>query len=212
MRKDVDLYFDCGDCIKSGNLAIPIKPDPVWPRLAALNCTANVIGNRESHPLEAPFKAKIAGASHPILCANLKRRNNGEQVLPGTLVLDVRGIKVGIFAVMVAMVTERMATRVASQFLWDDPIKTAQRLAREMRPQVDCLIALTHIGYKKDQLLAAACPEIDIIFGGHSHTVLESAEMVGNTAICQAGSHGRFAGICTWSQTGQVKSQLISLA
>ena len=113
---------------------------------------------------------------------------------------------------MVAMVTERMATRVASQFLWDDPIKTAQRLAREMRPQVDCLIALTHIGYKKDILLAQACPEIDLIFGGHSHTVLEAAEMIGKTAICQAGSHGRFAGICAWSQTGQVKSQLISLA
>jgi len=124
------------------------------------------------------------------------------------LILDINGMKVGIFAVMVAMVTERMATRVASQFLWDDPIKTAQHLARELRPQVDCLIALTHIGYKKDILLAQACPEIDIIFGGHSHTVLESAEMVGKTAICQAGSHGRFAGVCTLTETNSVKYEL----
>ena len=38
---------------------------------------------------------------------------------------------------------------------------------------MDCLIALTHIGFKTDQQLAAECPEIDIILGAHSHTVLE---------------------------------------
>jgi 2',3'-cyclic-nucleotide 2'-phosphodiesterase (5'-nucleotidase family) len=208
LRKEVDLYFDCGDCIKAGNLSIPLKPEPVWPRLAALRCTASVTGNRESHPLESPFKAKIAGHTHPILCANLKRKDTGEQVLPPTMLLEVNGLKVGILAVMVAMVTQKMATRVASQFLWDDPIQTAKRLAQELRPKVDVLIALTHIGYKKDIELATQCPEIDIIFGGHSHTVLEKAEMVGKTAICQAGSHGKFAGLCTWSQTGEIDSQL----
>src|SRR3982751_3616415 len=81
LRKDVDVYFDCGDCIKAGNLAIPLKPDPVWSRLAALDCTASVLGNRETHPLETPFKAKIAGATHALLCGNMVRRGDGERVL-----------------------------------------------------------------------------------------------------------------------------------
>lgn len=210
LRQQTDLYFDCGDCIKAGNLAIPLKPEAVWPRLAALECTASVPGNRESHPMEAPFKAKIAGATHPILCANLTRKDNGEQVLPPSMLIETNGIKIGVIAVMVAMVTSRMATRHASAYIWNDPIQTAKKLALEMRPNVDCLIALTHIGYKKDIELATQCPDIDIIFGGHSHTILEQAEMVGKTAICQAGSHGRFAGMCDWSQKG-VTDQLVDL-
>jgi 2',3'-cyclic-nucleotide 2'-phosphodiesterase (5'-nucleotidase family) len=210
LRESVDLYFDCGDCIKAGNLSIPLKPDPVWPRLAALNCTASVLGNRESHPLEGPFKAKIAGATHPLLCGNMVKRSDGERLLPGTMLIEVNGVRVGVVAVMVAMVTQRMATRVVSQFLWNDPLKTAAELARQVRPHVDCVIALTHIGFKKDQLLAEQCPEIDLILGGHSHTVLQSATMVGKTAICQGGSHGRFAGIYEWDG-GLVSYQLAPL-
>jgi 2',3'-cyclic-nucleotide 2'-phosphodiesterase (5'-nucleotidase family) len=211
LRAGVDLYFDCGDCIKAGNLAIPLKPDPVWSRLAALTCTASVPGNRESHPLEAPFRSKIAGATHPILCANLKRKDNGAQVLSSSMLIEVGGLKVGVIAVMVPMVTARMASRHASAFLWDDPIQTAVRLAKETRAHVDCLIALTHIGFKKDVELASKCPDIDIIFGGHSHTVLEKAEVVGKTAICQAGSHGHFAGLCDWSSESGTSYRIVSL-
>src|SRR5579885_2577807 len=88
LREDVDLYFDCGDCIKAGNLAIPLKPEPVWPRLAALRCTASVPGNRESHVLETSFKAKIKGATTPILCANMKRKDSGKLVLPPSMLIE----------------------------------------------------------------------------------------------------------------------------
>ena len=206
LRTEADLYFDCGDAIKAGNLAIPLKPDPVWPRLAALECTASVTGNRETHPLEGPFKAKIAGAKHPILCGNLVRRSDGQAALPGTMLIDVNGLKIGVIAVMVAMVTSRMATRVASQYLWNDPLATAKELAEQVRPHVDCLIALTHIGYRKDQELATRCPEIDIILGGHSHTVLESPTLVGETAICQTGSHARFGGLYAWEPNQRMTS------
>lgn len=210
LRAEADVYFDCGDCVKAGNLAIPLKPDPVWKRLAELDCTASVLGNRESHPLEGPFRAKIAGASHPLLAGNLVRQSDGSAVLPGVMFIEAGGVRVGVIAVMVAMVTKRMASRVVSQFLWEEPIGAAAALVAQVRPHVDCLIALTHIGFKKDQLLAERCPEIDLILGGHSHTVLESAVMVGKTAICQTGSHGRFACLYGWDG-GLVSYRLVSL-
>lgn len=201
LRPAADLYFDSGDCVKAGNLAIPLKPETVWSRLAALECTASVIGNRESQPLEGPFKKKIEGAAHPVLCANM-RRKDGSRPLSESLVLEVGGFRVGVFGVMVPMVTERMASRVASQFLWDDPLLVALRWVEELRPQVDCLIALTHIGIRQDEKLAEQCPGIDLILGGHSHTVLDVPIWVGKTAICQTGSHGRYAGVCSWSPGG----------
>ena len=212
LREKVDLYFDSGDCVKAGNLAIPLKPEPVWPRLAALNCTASVPGNRESHLLQAPFKAKIKGASTPILCANMRHKISGKLVLSPSMFIEVNGLRIGVFGVMVAMVTERMATKAASHYLWDDPVKSAVQQVEQLRPNVDLLIALTHIGFKKDIALATTCPQIDIILGGHSHTVLEKAHMVGKTAICQTGSHARFAGMYGWSSGNLAAYKLVPLA
>src|SRR5471030_976860 len=162
LRKNADLYFDSGDAIKTGNLGIPLKPEPVWHMLDRLRCTESLLGNRETHILESAFKAKLAGATHPILCANL-RKKDGSFPLPRFLKLEVNGYKVGVIGVMVPMVTERMATRAASAYLWDQPIPTACALAEELRPEVDLLICLTHIGHRQDLDLAAKCPSLDVI-------------------------------------------------
>ncbi|MFI5385987.1 MAG: metallophosphoesterase [Fimbriimonadales bacterium] len=227
LRRDCDVYFDCGDAIKSGNLAIPIKPEEAWTRLAHLHCTASVSGNRESHVLQSAFAKKLAGHRHPILCANLRlkasppirgaREGGGfqgsEPPLPGHLIVEASGLRIGVVGVMVPMVTERMATQVASAYLWDPPIPVATREAEALRPQVDCLIALTHIGLRQDRELAFQCSLFDLILGGHSHDVLTQPEMVGKTAICQTGSHGRFAGRYDWSPAiGIERYELVAIS
>lgn len=198
LRADADLYFDSGDCIKTGNLGVPLRPEPVWEQLAQLRCDASVLGNRESHVLESAFRMKLAGHAHPLLAGNL-RTKDGERPLPGVLKLQVGDVRVGVLGVMVPMVTERMKTQAASRYLWDPPIPTAMTLARELRPNVDLLIALTHIGHRQDLELAERCPEIDAILGGHSHTVLPTPTRVGRTAVCQGGSHCRYVGVYEWT-------------
>ena len=196
-RDNCDLYLDCGDSIKSGNLAVPLKPDPVWPLLQKANVTATVPGNRESHILSSVVQTKLSGATHPILCSNWFRRD-GTLLHQNELIVEKNGMKVGIFGVMVPMVTDRMASRHTSQFLWTQPIPAAQAQIPKIRPQVDLLICLSHIGLTQDRRLAEACPEIDLILGGHSHSVLAEPVIIGNTAICQTGSHARFMGKYIW--------------
>lgn len=197
VRSDVDAYFDCGDLIRTGNLGVPLSADPAWPLLSDLDCTASVLGNRETHPLRNAFEKKIEGCRHPLLVANMHARVGAPPTEQG-LVIEANGIRVGVFGVMVAMATPRMKTSRAWAYLWDPPIETAVRVAREMRSSVDLLVALTHIGLAQDRLLAERCPEIDIIAGGHSHSVLQTPERVGKTWIVQGGSHGRYAGVYEW--------------
>lgn len=58
----------------------------------------------------------------------------------------------------------------------------------------DLVIALTHIGIRADSALAKAIPEIDVIVGGHSHTVLEEPSRVNNALVLQAGARTVFLG------------------
>jgi 2',3'-cyclic-nucleotide 2'-phosphodiesterase (5'-nucleotidase family) len=64
---------------------------------------------------------------------------------------------------------------------------------------VDVVIGLTHVGHRVDQQLAEKVSGLNIILGGHSHTVLQCPVQVGNAWIAQGGSHGRFAGVYEWN-------------
>lgn len=58
---------------------------------------------------------------------------------------------------------------------------------RQLSEQHDVVVALNHIGYRADKELAERFPFLDVIIGGHSHTLLEEAETVNTVLVAQAG-------------------------
>ena len=55
---------------------------------------------------------------------------------------------------------------------------------------IDCTVLLTHIGFEEDKLLAARLDPslgVDIIIGGHSHTLPTQPELVNGILVTQAG-------------------------
>jgi 2',3'-cyclic-nucleotide 2'-phosphodiesterase (5'-nucleotidase family) len=94
-----------------------------------------------------------------------------------------------------------------------DPVATAAALVPELRKQADVVIVLSHLGVEEDRRLAERVPGIDVIVGGHSHTVLKAPVVVANsrnenglggTAIVQAGSNGEWLGRTTLHFEGGV--------
>jgi 5'-nucleotidase/UDP-sugar diphosphatase len=77
--------------------------------------------------------------------------------------------------------------------VFGDPIPTAKDILKGVGTK-DLVIALTHIGVLEDKKLAAACPRINVIIGGHSHTALTEPLKVGETIIGQAGAYARYVG------------------
>lgn len=211
-REDADLYADSGDCIQVGNMDIPFETDPVWDLLQSAGCDIGVIGNRETHPFRKAFESKLKGANHPLVCANLIDEATKNPVLLPFKIFECKGMKIGFFGVMVPMITKGMWSSSFSPFLWESPLEVAVTLTQTLRKEVDILIALTHIGFAQDQLLAKRCPEIDLIFGGHSHDKLEPPTQIGQTWVCQTGSHGKFIGRYVWEQgKGLLSGEMISL-
>ncbi|MFX5260733.1 hypothetical protein ABTD18_19690, partial [Acinetobacter baumannii] len=88
---------------------------------------ASVLGNRETHVLASAFEAKIAGHAQPILVSNLFRKD-GTQPFGEPLIWTNGDVRIGVFGVMVPMVTERMKTKAASAYLWTSPFAEADRV------------------------------------------------------------------------------------
>lgn len=112
------------------------------------------------------------------------------------VVFERKGRRIVVLGLTVPMITEQMLSRKVSAYVFEAPLHCAQRLVPLLRERYapDLFVALTHIGYARDQELAATVPGIDLIIGGHSHTVLEEGTRVENTLIVQAGSRGSHVG------------------
>lgn len=63
-----------------------------------------------------------------------------------------------------------------------------------LKDQHDILIALSHLGSDDDLKLARTYPALDIIIGGHSHTVIDPAIIENNVLLAQAGAYGKYLG------------------
>ncbi|MBC8141745.1 MAG: hypothetical protein H7Y38_09935, partial [Armatimonadetes bacterium] len=137
----------------------------------------------------------------PVLSANMRSKGDGGSVAPvvAHTTIAVGGLTVSVFGLTVPMVTERMAAKAVSAFLFDDPTETARKQVANLRYNADILIALSHLGIAPDRALAEAVPGIDVIIGGHTHVVLNEPEVVNTVPVLQAGSHARFFGHATLS-------------
>ncbi|NJL59635.1 MAG: hypothetical protein HC887_08305 [Desulfobacteraceae bacterium] len=72
-------------------------------------------------------------------------------------------------------------------------IETARLSVSELKKQgATLIIALTHIGTPKDREIAETIPDIDVIFGGHSHDYISPMEKVGKTIIVNGGEKGAY--------------------
>lgn len=217
LREGADFYFDTGDAIKTGNIGIPVRQEPVWAMFASLGCTAGVPGNREFHIAEVGLQAKIEGCKHPLLAANLRYKSAKGKLLQeprsGSFALGedrplMSGIgfgEVGVFGVMVPMVTAKMSARHVSAFINDPPIASARECVKRLRETARVVVCLSHLGLGKDKELAEAVDGIDLVLGGHSHDVVDPPLRINDTWIVQAGSHGRFAGMYEYEK-GSLKA------
>ncbi len=75
-----------------------------------------------------------------------------------------------------------------------DPIEITRSWVDALRPQVDVLIVLSHLGLEYDQLLADSVDGIDIIVGGYSRRVMQEPVERSGTLIVQQGYRGEWLG------------------
>ncbi|KAI8896163.1 Metallo-dependent phosphatase-like protein [Globomyces pollinis-pini] len=80
---------------------------------------------------------------------------------------------------VIGYITKDMATLVndadVKALPWVDPAVTTQKYVDELRSKgINRIIAVSHNGYAEDQDLAKRTKGIDLIVGGHSHTLLSN--------------------------------------
>lgn len=101
------------------------------------------------------------------------------------------GIKLGIFGL--CLPETKFQSNPGPDVAFYDPYLTARQMVRRLRAQgATVIVALTHMSMEQDKRLARMVPEIDVILGGHEHTLLQS--LSGRTPIFKMWSDARLLG------------------
>lgn len=116
------------------------------------------------------------------------------------------GIRIGVFGLGIEL-KGLVDPRMYKETKYIDPIEIAQDTTRKLKQDERCdlVICLSHLGYRyehdkvSDEVLAAQTSDIDLIIGGHTHTLMESPATVLNrngkeVIINQVGYKGVFMG------------------
>ncbi|MBC7093384.1 5'-nucleotidase C-terminal domain-containing protein [Candidatus Bipolaricaulota bacterium] len=137
-----------------------------------MDFTAMALGNHEFDEGSATLAKFAEAVGFPLLAANFDFSQEpllAGEILPYVIV-DVAGNRVGI----IGLTTEDTAwsSNPGPNIAIGDAFAAARRAVDELTAQgVTVIIALTHLGWDRDLELATSVTGIDIVVGGHSHTL-----------------------------------------
>jgi len=159
-------------------------------------------GNGEFYGGLSNLQACIRQAEFKVLTANVTQNENN-QPLGKAYVIETAGpLKVAF----IGLNWIRPETLKSMPLTLGNPIDTARKLVSEVRRQADIVVAVTHIGLAQDSLLATNVDGLDLILGGHSHSVLPKGQLATTPAgrkilICQTGDFLRRLGVADLTLT-----------
>ncbi|MDO9415185.1 5'-nucleotidase C-terminal domain-containing protein [Pararhizobium sp.] len=217
------LLLNAGDNFQGSLFYTTYKGAAEAEFLNLMKFDAMTIGNHEFDDGEDGLATFLDKVQFPVVTANVLASHKsklGDRVKP-FIVLDAGGQKIGIVGA-VANDTEELSSPGADVLIGEDVASITGAVAEVKKQGVNKIIALTHVGYPRDLAAIAKIPDIDVVVGGHSHSLLSNTDgkaegpyptMVDNPGgykvpVVQAGSYSKYLGdlVVTFDDAGVPKT------
>lgn len=175
------LLVDAGDAVQGSLYFKFFKGEVEYPLMDMMGYDIRILGNHEFDNGMAelarywkPLKGKATSANYDFSDTDLRG------VFAPYIIKTIAGRKIGFFGLNVDPESLIARSNIAG-VKFSNIVETANRTAAFLRKEKHCdlVVAVTHIGYDTRQAgkqtdvdLAHGSRDIDIIIGGHSHTVV----------------------------------------
>ena len=188
------LYVNAGDMFRGSVIDAEYRGLSTIDLMNSLSPDVSTIGNHEVDYGLAHLLFLEKCARFPIINANLLVTLNNARLFQPYLQKEVGGMKI----LFIGILTEEVLAMTKSEKVIGTFIDI-EAAAKEIgiicdnyrTRHTDMVVLLTHIGIEADRELAQLLdPDwgVDLIIGGHSHTLMEEPEIVNGVPIVQAGT------------------------
>lgn len=183
--EDRELLFLHGGDVVQGTLYFTLFNGlPEFDFLNLLGLDAMTFGNHEFDRGPAAIPAWIKRSRFPWLSANIDFSN--EPALAGLvkpyLIKEIHGEKIAIIGVTTE--TTPQTTMQVGRVVFNDAVESVRTQVAALEAQgINKIIVLSHLGYQQDKELVAKVAGIDIVVGGHSHTLMGDASLLSKIGL-----------------------------
>ncbi|KAJ0173157.1 hypothetical protein K1T71_011333 [Dendrolimus kikuchii] len=178
------LVLDAGDCFQGTYWYTILKWNVTQYFINMLPNDAHALGNHEFDDGIPGLVPYLKALKAPTLAANLdtSKEPTMEGLYQPHIIVERNGRKIGIIGLVT---TETQTSSNPQKTVFLDPIPVVQREAELLKNQgVDIIIVLSHCGLEVDKTMAKTVGEnIDIIVGGHTHSLLWNGPSPSNETI-----------------------------
>ena len=190
IRKTEDhvLLFDAGDVYQGTPYFNFFEGEAEFKLMSKIGYDAGNIGNHEFDNGIEGITNQLKHLNFPLLNANYDFSGTDlEGKIPAYKIFGKGDLKIGVFGVGVDL-DGYVEAKNRSTISYIDPVDVAEKMHRVLKEEQKCdlIICLSHLGYKNeyggdsDYDFAKKSRGIDLIIGGHSHTLLETPDRVLN--------------------------------
>ena len=168
------LFLMAGDTISPSVESITLKGSQMIDAWNAIGLDYATFGNHEFDFGPATLKDRIKESKFGWVAANVIDRTTGKTFagVPPYVIRQFGTVKIGIFGLVLP--ETKITSRPGDDVEFRSPCDTAKQMVSELRGQgVKVIVALTHLSMREDKEVAR-CADVDVIIGGHEHTLLES--------------------------------------
>ncbi len=187
------IFFLAGDTISPSVESITYKGAQMIEAWNNIGLDYAVFGNHEFDFGPEVLRQRMSESKFVWLGANVVNAKTGKTFAdtPPFLIREIGGVRIGIFGIVLP------ETKTTSSPGPDVDFRDACATAREIIPQMrargaNTVVAVTHLSMREDKELARCTSDIDVIIGGHEHTLLES--LSGRTPIFKMTADAREMG------------------
>jgi 5'-nucleotidase len=186
------LLLMSGDTISPSVESITYKGAQMIEAWNAIGLDYATFGNHEFDFGPDVLKQRIGESKFGWIAANVidKQSNQPFGNAKRFVVREFGGVKVGIFGLVLP--ETKITSKPGDNVEFRRPCDTAKEIVSELHGQgVKVVVALTHLSMREDKEVAR-CAGVNLIVGGHEHTLLESH--AGNAPIFKMTSDARELG------------------
>ncbi|MGI8735462.1 MAG: bifunctional metallophosphatase/5'-nucleotidase [Pyrinomonadaceae bacterium] len=186
------LFLFSGDTISPSVESITYKGAQMIEAWNVAGLDYATFGNHEFDFGPDVLLERIKESRFTWLAANVIDKKTGKPFggVPPFVIREFSGVKIGIFGLVLPETKTTSRPGPDVEFL--DPCDTAKKVISDLHERgAKVVVALTHLSMREDKEVAR-CSDVDVIIGGHEHTLLESA--AGGAAIFKMTADARELG------------------
>ena len=187
------LYLDIGDHV---DLSAPVTEATIGKKnielLNKAHCDIATIGNNEGMTISHEALQNLyTEANFKVICANVfDEKGQLPNHITSSYIKEIEESRI-LFVAATAPFTPFYR---ALDWVVTDPLAAIKDEIEAHKGQFDILIVMSHVGVFFDEKLCQEIPEIDVIFGSHTHHYFENGEFNNGVLMAAAGKYGHFLG------------------